>query len=65
MNVGDLKRVIKDFDDNLPVYIFFPESVYAGSREDSMRYATHAKFSPKGNISNAFVEIVAGASFDW
>lgn len=65
MNIGDLKRMIKDYDDNLPVYIFLPETVYVGSQKDSMRYVTHAKFSPEGSTSNAFVEIITGESFDW
>lgn len=67
MTIRELREIIRQIPAEYldkEVEIFFPETVYVGSREDSYAYVTKAEFIPRSSIHNGALLLTKGREFD-
>jgi hypothetical protein len=67
VTVGELKAVLKNLPDDLPVYIqmFSEATAYKKQESDDMHYVAGVEACPESSISNEHLSIVAGKGFGW
>lgn len=67
MTIRELKRIVNAIPEqhlDEGVVLFKPQTVYAGSREDTYAYVTKAEYVPKCSIANGALELEKGKDFD-